>query len=150
MDHTIFAGLTAGQRKAIETIIEAESSGVPLTRVLKTSYSCRFCGRVIGRPGESRERRKLLLMDHEQHCDYDTPWTFATNVSTFYAKWMKTDLFTDALETARSMATTNIMRAAAVRLQAATLGAANELARQVTEADGDAYAISCMIAAYVR
>jgi hypothetical protein len=137
MDHTIFIGLTAGQRKAIETIIEAESNGVPLTRVLKTTYSCRWCGRVIGRPGDSRDRRKLLLLAHEQNCEFDTEWTFATSVSTFYSKWMKLDHFADALDAARSMATTNIMRAAAVRLQAATLGAANELARQVTEADGD-------------
>lgn len=120
-------------------IVEAEAAGLAISRLFKTPYSCRFCGRIQGQPGEKRDRRKLKLIEHEYECQEDHPqeWSFAVNHKTYYDKWRKDESFMQALSEVRSQVVNEIMSQAATRLQNGTLNAANELVRQIEAGEKD-------------
>lgn len=134
-----FSALTRNQRKTIAMIIQAECAGVAVSRLFKTPYSCKFCGRIQGQPGEKRDRRKLRLLQHESECQQCHPslWPFAVSHKTYYDKWRKSEEFMAALGEARSEMMGEVMAQAAGRLQNSTLAAANELARQVEHGEKD-------------
>lgn len=132
--------LTPKQRSAIEMIVMAETVQVPITRLLKTSYSCRWCGQVLGRTGEPATLRRQRLNLHEANCRTESRrfhWTFACASSTFYNKWMKDHQFEAALNQARYEMTQNRLTTAARLLQLGTTEAARELLRQIAEGERD-------------
>ncbi len=96
--------LSPAQRRAILLIVIGEADGIPLTRLLKTPYSCRCCGYVAGRSGESREVRRKALAEHEaRSCKrHGQKWRFAANASTYYRDWKPSTYFTDCLNQART------------------------------------------------
>lgn len=128
--------LSAQQQRAILRILEAEVDGTPLTRLLRTPYSCRWCGQVCGRPGMKRDERKALLAAHEDECRRQgKPWHFIAAHKTYYAVWRANPAFLEALEQARHEVTQEAITTAAAMLQMNTISAVRELARQVTEAE---------------
>lgn len=133
--------LTRNQQRAIEMLIQADLDGLPITRLLKTAYSCPWCGQIIGRSGQPKAERKQQLAQHQAECERQgQKWPFVINAKTYYTKWMKDDLFTAALAEARKQVFDEAVNQAVRIMQAATVGAATELARQVgddTVKDGD-------------
>lgn len=130
--------LSAQQRRAIQMILQAEADNQPITTLLKTAYSCQYCGHVIGRPTTPRDDRKALLAHHEAECDKaPVRWQFAVNHSTFYHKWSREKLFTDALDLARATVTSQALANARRILQAGTPEAAAELLRQIRKGEKD-------------
>jgi hypothetical protein len=128
--------LSAGQRRAILLIVMAESKGEPITRLLKTPYSCRWCGRVIGHSADGKAARKEALTAHEAGCERQgRPWQFATSLVTFYTRWKAADSsFVECLNLARREVRENALQRAAWILQMGAPEAAIELRRQVAEA----------------
>lgn len=138
MDNEALTVLSGAQRKAIRMIVEAEATGLPLSHLLKTPYSCRWCGKVIGRSGMGRDERKALQERHEEQCERNgQPWKFAANLRTYYHKWQKDPLFVEALESARAEVVQEAITTAAAMLQLNTVTSVRELVRQVTDAEKD-------------
>jgi hypothetical protein len=130
--------LTAQQKKAIVRIVQAEVDGMPLTRLLRTPYSCRWCGWVAGRSGQKNPERKQMLRDHEGGCERNgQPWQFIAAQNTYYVKWTNNAAFQEALTQARSRVVQDALQSAATLLQINTAGAVHELARQITGAEKD-------------
>jgi len=122
------------QQRAVLRIITAEMDGVSLTRLLKTPYSCRWCG-WVSQSGKTRAARKAQLAAHEASCELaGQPWRFVCNYSTYYAKWVNDENFQAALDQARQ----DVTAQAVALLKAATPLAAGELRRQVQGAAKDA------------
>lgn len=135
---TKLAQLTPKQRTAILVIVQGEASRLPLTQLLKTAYSCLWCGRVMGRTGESRESRKSRLVLHEMGCETEGGrWAFAATAATYYGVWLREGPFAVALALARVEMTQQALRQAANLLQLGTTAAASELIRQVDEGRTD-------------
>lgn len=128
--------LNPRQQRAISTIVLAEANGVSLSRLLKTAYSCPWCGRVIGRSSDSAPERKALLVQHEQKCDrIGREWRFVVNHTTFYNRWPK--LVRECLGRARQEAVSAALGEAERILQFGTPDAAIELVRQISGAVED-------------
>jgi len=123
------------RRRAVLRLVQAEMDGVPLSRLLKTAYSCRWCG-WLAQAGATGAARKAALAAHEQTCERaGQPWPFVCNHSTYYSQWVKDEAFQAALAAAWAEVTAQ----AVAILQASTPLAARELQRQVRqgEKDGD-------------
>ncbi len=132
--------LTAKQRTAIQMIVAAEATRIPISRLLKTSYSCAWCGQQLGRTGDSADIRKQRKQLHEADCRTKSRrfyWTFACTESTYYYKWLKDPLFVDTLDLARQEMVENSLNTAARLMQIGTAGAARELLRQIAEGERD-------------
>lgn len=137
--------LSPQQQRAIVLVVMAESRGEPVTRLLKTPYSCRWCGQVIGHATEGQAARKGALAGHEKECKLGPaqkaearPWRFATSLVTWYTRWKVTDsLFEQCLNQARREVRDNALQRAAWILQMGAPEAAAELRRQVAEAQDD-------------
>ena len=131
--------LSPAQRRAILLIVIGEVNGIPLTRLLKTPYSCRCCGYVAGRSGESRETRKQALAEHEAtSCEHPgQTWQFATNAATYYHRWKTSSDFTDCLSQAWTEVVCAALNEASRVLQIGTPEAARELRRQVEQGQKD-------------
>lgn len=131
--------LSRRQQRAVLRIVNEEMRGIPLTRLLKTPYSCQWCGWVAGHSGERRDDRKAKLAAHEAECERKgTPWRFVCNLTTYYNRWSKDEAFRPALEAARRDMTQQTMAAAVRALQAGTWDAVKEIRRQISEAYKDA------------
>ena len=141
--------LSTQQRNAIAAIVLAEAEGIALTRLLKTAYSCRWCGRPQGRAGWPSEARKAELATHEAECERGPElddkgevvvegqkWRFIANYATFYVKW-KSSEFHNCLAHARQEVVDAALSEAAQLLQLGTPDAAEELRRQVREGEKD-------------
>ena len=127
------------QQRAVLRIVNEEMQGVPLTRLLKTPYSCQWCGWVAGHSGEQRDVRKAKLAQHEAGCELrEVPWKFVCNLSTYYNRWSKEEAFRVALEAAQRDMTLQTMQAAVRALQAGTWDAVQEVRRQIGGAFKDA------------
>jgi len=138
IDNETLTALSGVQRKAIRMIVEAEVTGLPLSHLLKTPYSCQWCGKVIGRSGIDRDERKALQVQHEEQCERNgQPWKFAANLRTYYHKWQKDPRFVLALDSARSEVVHEAIATASAMLQLNTVTSVRELVRQVTEAEKD-------------
>jgi len=132
------SALPARQRRAVLRIVEAEVTGVALTRLLKTPYSCPYCGLVVGQPGDPRDPRKIALGAHAEGCEKKpTPWRFICRMTVYYRKWARQPPFVEALDAARSEVTSHAMQHAVSILQTGTPDAALELVRQIGEAEKD-------------
>ena len=137
--------LSTEKRRAILRIVEAELQGVPLSHLLKTAYSCKYCGRSIGRSSMQADSRKQLLFEHQDNeCDNrpqgDAPgvrWKFAVAASTYYSKWREDAAFWAALRQARREAAGLALDEAQQLLKVATEKAVAELVRQVSEGESD-------------
>jgi len=129
------ARLSRRQQQAVLRIVQAQMEGLPLTRLFKTPYSCRWCGAVLGQSGQGREARKAQLAGHEAGCARkDGPgWPFVCNYSTYYGQWVRDEAFRQALE----MAWAEVAAQAVALLKASTLAAAGELQRQVRQGAKD-------------
>jgi len=122
------AALPARQRKAVLRIVQAEADCVALTRLLKTPYSCQWCGWVAGQSGMARDTRMGLLERHEADCDRrGQPWRFVCSQSIYYRKWTHDGAFVGALEAAREELTARAMASAVMGLQAGTGEAVAEI-----------------------
>lgn len=130
--------LTPAQRRAITRILLGEAAGIPLTRLLKTSYSCSYCGRVIGRSGETQEVRKAALAEHKTECENTGgKWLFAANYATYYGQWKDSPHFLECLSEARAEFVGHALGEAARILQLGTPDAARELVRQIARGEKD-------------
>ena len=133
---TEMALLSPTQQRAIGMIVSGEVDGVDMSRLLKTTYSCQWCGRVQGRSTDKKDSRKLLLALHESNCkSHGRPWRFAANYTTYYSKWGQA--FKDCLKMARAEVIENALGEAARILQIGTPDAAMELRRQVNSEDAE-------------
>jgi hypothetical protein len=120
--------LKVRQRRAIEQIVVAELYGVVLSRLLKSSNSCRWCGR---RVCCSKER----LAEHEASCPRrGQPWPFLVDSSTFYSYWHKNPHFKACLNQARRELAAYTLDEATQILHVAAPFAAWELREQVIRA----------------
>lgn len=154
--HADLQRLSAQKRRAVLTIIRDEANGVSLLRRLKTPYSCRYCGWWAQPALGNRDARKEALAEHTVSSCENAPrlevdendeaaivekpdWYFIANLSTYYSKWTKDELFTDCLKRARQEFTNHALSNAAQILKQATPVAAYELVRQINGAfkDGD-------------
>jgi hypothetical protein len=125
--------LPARQRQAVLHIVQAEMGGVALTRLLKTAYSCRWCG-WREQAGATRAARKASLAAHEAGCERaGLPWAFVCHASTYYGRWARDEAFQQALAQAWGEVTAQ----AVTILQASTSLAARELQRQVRQGEKD-------------
>ncbi len=135
---TTLEALSGRQRRAVLEIVRSEMAGTALTRLLKTPYSCRWCGWVAGQSSEKRDARKAELLAHEETCKRNgRAWRFVCNFSTYYNKWIKDKTFIEALELARSDMTAQVMNAAVVSLQAGTLDAVTEVRRLISQGESE-------------
>jgi hypothetical protein len=127
--------LTRRQQQAVLRIVQAQMDGVALTRLLKTPYSCRWCGAVLGQSGQGREARKASLAAHEADCGFrgGGGWPFVCSLSTYYRCWAKDEAFQAALAAAWS----EVAAQAVALLKASALAAAGELQRQVRQGEKD-------------
>lgn len=131
--------LTPAQQRAITAIVSAEGRGIPLARLLKNSYSCKWCGRTIGRSPDSNAARQAALIAHESGCDYaGTPWNFVVTEQTYYGEWTKQSSFVVVLQQARDEMAEAALSEASHLLHLGTVEAVKELLRQITEAEKDA------------
>ena len=142
--------LSTKQRSAIARIVLAEAEGLPLSRMLKTAYSCQWCGQVQGRSTDKAKARKLLLAGHESWCERGpakglddessvrgTPWQFAANASTFYSNKKWGAYFRECLDAARQEVVAAALDEATKILHLGTPDAAAELRRQVRAGEKD-------------
>jgi len=131
--------LTAKQRRAIHRVVAAEAAGEPpLTRLLKTPYSCPYCGWVAGQSYHGRDERKALLAQHEVTCQRrPSRWRFVCNYSTWYAKWVNDAAFVKCLDAARAEVSTRALEGARRELEFAAPEAVGELRRQVRDGERD-------------
>jgi len=130
--------LSPRQRRAIVRIVQAEAAGIGLIRLLKTPYSCQWCGLRVGQSGDPRDQRKAALAEHETECEKSgTTWQFICRLTTYYRKWSKDSAFVDALDAARADVSSSAMRQAVLILQTGTPEAALELRRQVVDGEKD-------------
>lgn len=138
--------LSPVQQRAIRLIVTSEVEGVTLSRLLKTVYSCQWCGREIGRSSQRGVDRKRLRLLHEETCGLpeaeDAPanfqrvaWKFAANYTTYYRAWRKSPLFVECLKDARAEVTSAALLAAARQLQLGTFEASQELRRQLGDSE---------------
>jgi hypothetical protein len=131
--------LSPAQRRAILMIVIGEVNGIPITRLLKTPYSCPCCGYVAGHSGESRESRQQALAEHEANsCAYPGQrWQFAANASTYYQRWKPSSDFADCLSQAWTEVVCAALNEATRVLQIGTPEAAWELRRQIEQGQKD-------------
>lgn len=135
------AALPARQRKAVLRIVQAEAQEeyVALTRLLKTPYSCQWCGWVAGQSGMARDARKALLARHEESCERrGEPWRFVCSLSIYYRKWAHDPAFVGALEAARQEVTANAVASAVMGLQAGTVEAVGAVRKVIRKGEKDA------------
>lgn len=131
-------GLTPQQQRAIPAIVSAEARGIPLARLLKSVYSCKHCGRVIGRSPDSHAARQAAMVAHEAACDHSPgTWGFVANEATYYGEWTKQESFVTALAAAREEMTEAALSEASHLLRIGTVEAVKELLRQIVEAERD-------------
>lgn len=131
-----FAHLTRRQQNAIVRIVDEEIAGTPLNRLLKTPYSCQWCGWVsqIG----TRDERKAALETHEAGCARNgTAWRFVCNFSTYYARWTKNTHYKRALELAQRDMTTQNIDAARRKIQAGAGKAVDRVIDLIDNAEKD-------------
>lgn len=130
--------LSGGQQRAILMIVMGAADGIPLTRLLKTAYSCPHCGYVAGRSGELAEQRKAALADHIEVCEgRPKKWRFAVAASTYYNKWRPSAYFRECLSEAWEEFIGVALVDAQRKLRLTTLKAAWELDRQIEEGEKD-------------
>lgn len=138
--------LSPQQQRAIVLILMAEVKGEPITRLLKTSYSCQWCGQVIGHAADGRAARKIALAEHERDCrlgpaqksESARPWRFAASLVTFYTRWkLPGSTFEQCLNQARREIRSNALQRATWILQLGAPEAALELKRQITLASDE-------------
>lgn len=138
--------LSPQQQRAIVLILMTEARGEPLTRLLKTPYSCPWCGQVLGQAADGRAARKAALAEHEQECklgpakkmEAARPWRFATSLVTFYTRWkLPGSAFEQCLNQARGEVRTKALGQAAWILQMGAPEAARELRRQISLASDE-------------
>lgn len=131
--------LTAKQRYAVLAIVAADVAGLPLSRLLKTSYSCKKCGWVAGNSRWSNRQRKERLVDHSVTCERatDSDWPFICTSTNYYSRWMRDAIFIASLRQARSELVIQALIEAASILQLGSAKAARELVKQVTEGEKD-------------
>lgn len=142
--------LSAAQRRAIGMIVAAEAEGVSLSRLLKTSYSCKWCGRVIGRSTDRRDDRKQLLFEHQDNdCEAREAgrlWRFAAAYTTYYRHWRKSRVFCQCLELARNESMLGALEGATRQLKLSTLEAVATLRKLLSDAERDADKLKAAIA----
>lgn len=132
------AKLSQQQQRAIIMVVMAESRGEPVNRLLKTPYSCQWCGAVIGHSRDGRDIRKVALSAHQVICERrDRPWHFAANLTTYYTKWRRSSDFENCLKLARQEVLNGALSSAVWILQMGTPEAALELRRQVERGEKD-------------
>jgi hypothetical protein len=130
--------LSQQQQRAIVMVVMAESRGVPVNRLLKTPYSCGFCGAVVGHSRDGRDIRMAALSAHRETCERrGQPWHFAANLTTYYTKWRRSSDFEKCLNLARQEVLQSALSSAVWILQMGTPEAALELRRQVTGGEKD-------------
>lgn len=94
--------LTPAQRRGVALICQAEIERLPISYLFKTSYSCRWCGKPVGRTGQSNEQRHADLTEHEVNCKHNgKEWVFVANASTYYDDWLKNPVRAVAQRTRR-------------------------------------------------
>lgn len=129
------AALPRRQERAVLRIVQAEADGTPLIRLLKTPYSCRWCGLRVGDTGVRRDDRMAMLARHEEGCKRrGETWRFVVSLRTYYGKWVKDEAFQEALGAAREDLRRGAMASAVTSLQAGTGDAVAEVRRQIAEA----------------
>lgn len=138
--------LSPQQQRAILLVVMAESRGEPITRLLRTPYSCEWCGQVIGHSADGKAARKAALAEHGKVCERGPgslkekarPWRFATSLVTFYTRWkIAGSLFESCLNQARREVRDSALSQAAWILQMGAPEAATELRRQATKGGTD-------------
>lgn len=133
------SALTVKQRYAVLAIVAADVSGLPLSRLLKTSYSCLKCGRVLGNSSWSNRQRKDSLADHSATCERatDSDWPFICASTTYYSRWMRDAIFIASLRQARSELVIQALIEAASILRWGTITAARKLVEQIESGEKD-------------
>jgi len=135
----VLAELPARQRKAVLRVVQAEADCVALTRLLKTPYSCQWCGLVVGQSGTPRDERKGMLEAHESECERrGQAWRFVCSLSIYYRKWVHDAAFVSALAMARREITEQAMASAVVGLQAGTQDAVAAVRRIIRVGESEA------------
>lgn len=132
--------LTSKQERAVVMIADLELRGEPITRYLKTPYSCPGCGYVAGQGGQPRDARKAALDKHLLACeDYrsDIRHPFICAFSTYYSKWSKDPAFVRAVEDQMEKIRADSIDHAVAMLQNATADAVQVLVRQLSSAAND-------------
>lgn len=129
--------LSGSQRRGIARIVMSEADGVPFSRLLRTVYSCKWCGREIGRNAGKADRKRVKLYHQEECKQNGTLWRFVCNYTTFYRLWRKSALFMECLEMAREETVFEALSGAARMLRLTTYKAVIELRRQVGEGERD-------------
>lgn len=131
--------LSRKQRWAVLRIVQAEADCVPLIRLLKTPYSCRWCGLRVGETGMRRDDRKALLAKHETSCERKgETWRFVCTLRNYYGKWHKDADFLSALALARDEVQVLAVTSAVMGLQAGTQEAVAEVRRLIREGESEA------------
>jgi hypothetical protein len=142
--------LSPPQRRAIGMIVSAETDGVPLSRLIKTTYSCKWCGRQVGRSTDRREDRKQLLFEHQDNeCsarEAGRLWRFAASYTAYYQKWKKSRVFVECLDLARNETMVGALQAASRQLKLTTLEAVATLRGLLSGAVRDADKLKAAIA----
>lgn len=134
------SSLKVSQRRAILMIVTGEAAMIPLSRLLKTSYSCCWCGRSIGRSGESNSARKSKRQLHESQCASESNrfyWSFVASSTTYYNRWRREPLFVQTLDLARQELAGQALLNAAHILHLGSTAAARKLVEQITVGEKD-------------
>jgi hypothetical protein len=131
--------LTPLQRRAVHRIVAAEAVGdPPLTRLLKTPYSCRYCGWLAGQSSHGRDARKAMLAQHEATCKRKpNRWRFICNYTTYYVRWRDDANFHRCLELARQEVSIDALAAVSRGLTFGAVEGVDELRRQVHHGERD-------------
>lgn len=126
--------LTPKQRQYIVRACEFEASGIAPYRLIKTRFSCQWCGREIRNGSNSRKK----LQEHQLQCELKGQrWPFAISHNVFYNHWMKNIQFLDCLRQARSEQATTSIGEAKMLIGMLSPPAVKEIGRQIQEGDSD-------------
>lgn len=121
--------LTPQQQRSIAIIVLGEIAGYPTGRMLRRSYSCRWCGK--------RSNSKEAKEHHEATCHrHGSSWSFAAS-SRACQTWLKLPEFTECLNLARQEVTIQALGEATYLLQLITPFAVRELRRQIEQGERD-------------
>ena len=135
----LLSALPARRRKGVLRIVAAEAAGEALTHLLKTPYSCQWCGLQLGQSGQRRDDRKALLAAHEAECGRrGRPWRWVCTQSTYYSRWCRDPGFREALDLARAEVQEQAIVAAVMGLRGGAGEAVTEVRRIIREGASEA------------
>jgi hypothetical protein len=124
-----FKRLTPKQARTITAIVGAEAKGIAAGRIIRKSYSCRWCG--------NRSQNLVCKEKHEAKCQRrGQAWQFVISVSQFQ-RCCAIPEFKECLEQARLETNLAALDEAKSLLQMSAPLAARELNRQVVEGEKD-------------